>query len=112
MLPYFVSLVVILASIATALALGLKKIWLAFLLALPGGLFMFLALAALVFHGKFVDVRPIEASMLGFLFVAIGGPFLIRSLKDDRIRSKIYLGALLLMVLLVATSFLCFFLWF
>ena len=108
MRAYFVSLVVILASIATALALGLKNFLPALLLALPGGLFMFFALAVMVFFAKFIDERPIEASMLFFLFMATCGPVLIRSFKDERIRRKIYLGALLLMVLLAATAFLLF----
>lgn len=99
---YFVSLVVILSSIATSLALGLKNFLPALLLALPGGLFMFYALVTMVFHAKFIDERPIEASMLFFLFFAACGPLLIRSFKDERIRRKIYLGALLLMMLLAA----------
>ena len=107
-LSYFVSLVVILASIATALALGMKEIWLAVGLALPGGLFMWLALAAVAFSGKFFDARPIFASMWFFPFCAICGPLLIRLIKDEREQHKIYQGALLLMVLLTATAFLLF----
>jgi hypothetical protein len=105
---YFVSLVVILASIATALALGLKKLLPAFLLALPGGLFMWFALAVAVFSGKFIDERHIIASVLFFPFCATGGSLLIRSRKDEGIRRKIYLGALLLMALLTASAFLLF----
>ena len=111
---YIVSLVVISASIATALALGLKNFSLALLLALPGGFFMFFALMAVTFSiHKFVDVRPVGASMLFFLFMATCGPLLIRSFKDEETRRKIYRGALLLMVplaLLAATAFFCYFL--
>jgi len=107
MQPYFVSLMVVLASITTALALGLKNILLAVLLALPGGLFIFYTLILLGGSFlKFLDVRLVEASMLFFLFSAVAGPLLIPRCKDENLRSKIYQGALLLMVLLTATTYL------
>jgi len=101
---YFTSIVVVLASIATSLALGVKNYLIALLLASPGGLFLFFALAVMVFSGKFIDERPIEASMLFFLMSAIGAPLLIRSCKEERKRLKIYQGALLFMLFLAAIS--------
>jgi len=69
MLPYYLSLVVVLASITTTtLALGVKNFLLALLLSSPSGLFMLLAFVALFIHGKWIDVRPIATSMLFFLY--------------------------------------------
>jgi peptidoglycan/LPS O-acetylase OafA/YrhL len=93
---YLVSIVLVLASIATSLALGVKN----FLIALPSGLFLFYALAVMGFSAKFIDERPIYASMLFFLIFATGVPLLIRSCKDEERKQKIYQGALLLMLLM------------
>lgn len=98
---YFVSIVVVLAAIATSLALGVKNFLIALLLALPGGLFLFYALAVMVFSAKFIDERPIYASMMFFLIFATGAPLLIRSHKDEERKQKIYQGALLLMLLVL-----------
>jgi len=97
---YLVSIVLVLASIATSLALGVKNFLIALLLALPGGLFLFYALAVMGFSAKFIDERPIYASMLFFLIFATGVPLLIRSYKDEERKQKIYQGALLLMLLM------------
>lgn len=102
---YLAGLVVTLAAVATALALGLRNLFLGLLLALPGGLLMWLALALVAFS-KFIDGRPIYASMLFFLFCAICGPLLIRSFRDEEIRRKIYVRALLFMVLVAAAGIL------
>lgn len=88
-----------LASTATALALGLKSIF----LALPGFLFPPLVILILVVSGKFIDARPLYASLLFFLFFSTCGPLLIRSYKDEKKRHKIYQGALLVMLLLAVT---------
>jgi len=105
--PYFVSLMIVLASISTALALGLKNLLLAILLALPCGVFMFAVLLVLPYnYGVLLDAKPVEMSLLFFLFSVIGGPLLIPRCKDDNLRNKIYQGALLLIVLLTATTFL------
>jgi hypothetical protein len=106
---YFMSIVVVLASIATSLALGVKNLLTALLLASPGGLFLFLALAVMVFSAKFIDERPITASMLFFLISAIGAPLLFRLCKEEKKRQKIYQGALLLMIFLATISL--FFAW-
>ena len=110
---YFVSLMVILASIASALALGLnalglKNFLIALLLALPGGLFMYLALGEMFVYAIFVNETPVQASMLFFFFMVTGGPSWIRSFKDEETRRKIYRGALLLMVPLVLLAAIAF----
>ncbi|MBS3982865.1 MAG: hypothetical protein KGZ41_03615 [Dethiobacter sp.] len=97
---YLVSIVLVLAAIATSLALGVKNLLTALLLALPSGLFLFYALAVMGFSAKFIDERPFYASMLFFLIFATGVPLLIRSYKDEKRKQKIYQGALLLMLLM------------
>jgi len=88
-----------LASTATALALGLKNVF----LALPGLLFPPFAIVMAGLSVKYSDARPMYVSLLFFLFMATCVPLLIRSCRDEKKRHKMYQGALLLMVLLVAT---------
>ncbi len=79
---------------ATALALGLKNIF----LTLPGFLFPLFAVVMAFAIGKFGDMRPLLLSVLFFLFFTTCGPLLIRSFKDEKMRDKVYQGALLIMV--------------
>ncbi len=96
-------------SIATALALGLKSFFLGLFLALPGFIFLLFVIAQIVSLSKYYDVSTFYLSFLFFLVFSSCGALLIRAHKDEKKSFKIYQGAFLAVLLLMAAFLLSLF---